>query len=104
MLNKKGYEMSIEELMLDTGKSLENKMTEFETKCYGMSEADIRSQYMQSFTASRCGLEMVVMGIMSDCQEMLAMGAGPRAVEHVRKQMNVAKFILSEMMEQKESV
>jgi hypothetical protein len=44
------------------------------------------------------------MGIMSDCQEMLAMGAGPRAVEHVRKQMNVAKFILSEMMESKESV
>jgi hypothetical protein len=104
MLNKKGYEMSIEELMLDTGKSLENTMTEFETKCYGMSEADIRSQYMQSFTASRCGLEMVVMGIMSDCQEMLAMGAGPRAVEHVRKQMNVAKFILSEMMEHKELV
>jgi hypothetical protein len=80
------------------------KMTEFETKCYGMSEQAIRDQYMNSFTASRCGLEMVVMGIMSDCQEMLAMGAGPRAVEHVRKQMNVAKFILSEMMEQKESV
>jgi hypothetical protein len=80
------------------------KMTDFETKCYGMSEQAIRDQYINSFTASRCGLEMVVMGIMSDCQEMLAMGAGPRAVEHVRKQMNVAKFILSEMMDQKESV
>ena len=76
-------------------------MTEFETKCYGMSTEDIREQYMQSFTARFSGLEMVVMGIMSDCQEMLAMGAGPRAVEHVRKQMNVAKFILSEMMEAK---
>ena len=96
--------MSIEELMLDTGKSLENKMTEFESKCYGMTEADIRSQYMESLTARFSGLEMVVMGIMSDCQEMLAMGAGPRAVEHVRKQMNVAKFILSEIMEHKESV
>ena len=96
--------MSIEELMLDTGKSLENTMTEFETKCYGMSQADIRDQYMNSITAKFSGLEMVVMGIMSDCQEMLAMGAGPRAVEHVRKQMNVAKFILSEMMESKESV
>jgi len=103
MLNKKGYEMSIEELMLDTGKSLENTMTEFETKCYGMSEQDIREQYMESLTAKFSGLEMVVMGIMSDCQEMLAMGAGPRAVEHVRKQMNVAKFILSEMMEAKET-
>jgi hypothetical protein len=79
-------------------------MTEFETKCYGMSQADIREQYMESLTARFSGLEMVVMGIMSDCQEMLAMGAGPRAVEHVRKQMNVAKFILSEMMESKESV
>ncbi len=79
-------------------------MTEFETKCYGMSEADIREEYMNSLTAKFSGLEMVVMGIMSDCQEMLAMGAGPRAVEHVRKQMNVAKFILSEMMEAKESV
>jgi hypothetical protein len=87
MLNKKG-----------------NEMTEFETKCYGMSESDIRDQYMNSITAKFSGLEMVVMGIMSDCQEMLAMGAGPRSVEHVRKQMNVAKFILSEMMEAKEAV
>ena len=79
-------------------------MTEFETKCFGMSKAAIRVQYMESLTAKFSGLEMVVMGIMSDCQEMLAMGAGPRAVEHVRKQMNVAKFILSEMMESKESV
>jgi len=87
MLNKKG-----------------NEMTEFEAKCYGMSESDIRDQYMNSITAKFSGLEMVVMGIMSDCQEMLAMGAGPRSVEHVRKQMNVAKFILSEMMEAKEAV
>lgn len=79
-------------------------MTDFETKCYGMSTEDIRDQYMNSLTAKFSGLEMVVMGIMSDCQEMLAMGAGPRAVEHVRKQMNVAKFILSEMMEAKETV
>jgi len=50
------------------------------------------------------GQEMVVMGILSDCQEMLGMGAGPRAVEHVRQQMNVAKFILCEMMDNKESV
>lgn len=76
-------------------------MTEFEQKCYGMSESDIRAQYMESITARCSGLEMVVMGILSDQQEMLAMGAGPRSVEYVRKQLNVAKFILSEMMEQK---
>ena len=79
-------------------------MTDFETKCYGMSEADIRTQYMESLTAKFSGQEMVVMGILSDCQEMLGMGAGPRAVERVRQQMNVAKLILCEMMDNKESV
>ena len=79
-------------------------MTEFESKCYGMSESDIRVQHMESITAKFSGLEMVVMSIMSDCQEMLAMGAGPRSVEHVRKQMNVAKFILSEMQEAKQTI
>lgn len=77
-------------------------MTDFETKCYGMSTADIRTQYMESLTARFSGQEMVVMGILSDCQEMMAMGTGPRSVEYVRKQMNVAKFILSEMIEAKE--
>jgi hypothetical protein len=76
-------------------------MTEFETKCYGMSEQEIRDQYMESLTAKFSGLEMVVMGIMSDCQEMMAMGTGPRSVEYVRKKMNVAKFILAEMMDAK---
>ena len=80
-----------------------NEMTEFESKCYGMSESDIRVQYMESITARVSGLEMVVMGILSDQQEMLAMGAGPNSVEYVRKQLNVAKFILSEMMDAKEA-
>ena len=78
-------------------------MTEFESNCYGMTEQDIREQYMESITARCSGLEMVVMGIMSDCQEMMAMGTGPRSVEYVRKQMNVAKFILSEMMEARQA-
>ena len=80
-------------------------MTDYaETKMYGMTAVQIRSQYMESLTAKMSGQEMVVMGILSDCQEMLSMGAGPRAVEHVRQQMNVAKFILCEMMDNKESV
>ena len=79
-----------------------NEMTEFESKCYGMSEQAIREQYMSSITARFSGLEMVVMGVLSDCQEMLAMGAGPSSVEYVRKQMNVAKYILCEMQDQKE--
>jgi hypothetical protein len=68
-----------------------------------MSVEDIREQYMESITARFSGLEMVVMGILSDCQEMMAMGTGPRSVEYVRKQMNVAKYILSEMQEAKQA-
>ena len=75
-----------------------------EMKMYGMTEAQIRVQYMESLTAKFSGQEMVVMGILSDCQEMLGMGAGPRSVEYVRQQMNVAKFILCEIMDNKESV
>ena len=44
---------------------------------------------------------MVVAGILSDAQEMLSMGAGPGSVEYVRKQMNIAKFILFEMLDEK---
>ena len=77
------------------------EMTEFETQCYGISEVAIREQYMESVTAKFSGLEMVVMSILSDCQEMMAMGTGPRSVDYVRKQMNISKFILSEMMEAK---
>ena len=72
-------------------------MTEFESKCYGMSEADIREEYMGSITARLSGLEMVAMGVLSDAQELLAMGAA----EQSRKNINIAKFILSEMMEQR---
>ena len=80
-------------------------MTDYsETKMYVMTVQAIRSQYVHSLTAKFSGQEMVVMGILSDCQEMLSMGAGPRAVEHVRQQMNVAKYILCEMMDNKESV
>ena len=70
-------------------------MTEFETKCYGMTEAAIRTQYMESMTAKFSGLEMVVMSILSDCQELGTMGR----TEAVRKQLNVAKFILDKMMD-----
>ena len=74
-------------------------MTNFETQCYGMTEQAIREQYMDSITAKFSGLEMVVMGVLSDAQELLAMGRN----ESARKQMNIAKFILSEMMDAKVS-
>ena len=76
------------------------KMTEFEQNCYGMSADDIRDEYMHSLTGKLSGHEMVVMSILSDVQELVAMGR----TEAVRKQLNIAKFILCEMMDAKESV
>ena len=75
------------------------EMTEFETQCYGISEVAIREQYMESVTAKFSGLEMVVMGILSDSQEMLERDYFTK--DDVRKQLNIAKFILSEMMDAK---
>ena len=74
-------------------------MTPFEKNCYGMTESDIREQYMDSLTARLSGLEMVVMGILSDAQELLALGA----TNDSRQYMNRAKFILSEMMDAKQT-
>ena len=76
-------------------------MTEFESKCYGMTEQAIREQYMQSFTAQRCGLEMVVMGLLSDAQELQTFGHA-QALDQSRKNMNIAKFILSEMIDRRD--
>ena len=73
-------------------------MTEFEKNCYGMTEADIREQYMNSITAELSGLEMVAMGVLSDAQELMTFGHA-QATDQARKNVNIAKFILSEMME-----
>lgn len=78
-------------------------MTDFESKCYGMTQEAIRAQYMQSLTARFTGLEMVVMGLLSDAQELQTFG-NEQALEQSRKTMNIAKFILSEMLDAKEAV
>jgi hypothetical protein len=66
-------------------------MTEFEKNCYGMTEAQIRQQYLESITVKLSGVEMLVAGILSDCQEMLEMGYDK---DSIRKQLNIAKFCL----------
>ena len=73
-------------------------MTEFEKNCYGMTEADIREEYMNSITARVSGLEMVAMGVLSDAQELMTFGHA-QATDQARKNINIAKFILSEMMD-----
>ncbi len=77
-------------------------MTEFESKCYGMTEVDIREEYMGSITARLSGLEMVAMSVLSDAQELMSFG-NDQATDQARKNINIAKFILSEMMEAKMS-
>ena len=62
-------------------------MTEFEQKCYGMTEEDAREEYINGITGRLSGIEMVVASILSDCQEMLEMGHDKDAV---RKQLNSA--------------
>lgn len=75
-------------------------MTEFEKRCYGITEADIREQYMGSLTARLSGVEMVAMSVLSDAQELMSFG-NDQATDQARKNINIAKFILSEMMESK---
>ena len=73
-------------------------MTEFEKNCYGMTQEAIRDEYMNSITARLSGLEMVAMGVLSDAQELMTFGHD-QAIDQARKNINIAKFILSEMME-----
>ena len=86
-------------------------MTQYqrEIAMYGMTTEDIKEQYMESITAKLSGLEMVVAGILSDVQELTAYqhaaDVNSKATkELIRKQLNVAKYIIFEMMDQKERV
>lgn len=72
-------------------------MTEFEKNCYGMPEVAIREEYLNGLTARLSGVEMVVAGILSDCQEMLEMGYDK---DYIRKQLNIAKFCLFSTMKE----
>ena len=68
-----------------------------------MSQDDIRSNIINSITTKMAGIEMTVMGILSDCQEMIALKnpsiPSPESDEYIRKQLNIAKFILSEQIQ-----
>lgn len=79
-------------------------MNEAEKRMYGMSAEDIQEQYMDSLTAKLSGLEMVVAGLLSDTQELMAMGGNEKnpLIEQARKNLNIAKFVLFEMMDRRE--
>lgn len=72
--------------------------TEREIKMFGMTAAEVREQFGNSLTARFCGVEMVVMSIMSDVQELLATNADREMVnEEVRQLMNIGKLLLSDL-------
>ena len=75
-----------------------------ETKMYGgLTEKQIRERYIKSITAKLSGQEMVIAGLLSDCQEMIAMKnpsiPAPLTDELIRVNLNIAKFILFEMLD-----
>ena len=83
-----------------------NETYKREMNMYGMTTDDIRTQYMA--IGQMTGLEMVVAGILSDVQELTAYqhaaDVNSKATkELIRKQLNVAKYIIFEMMDQKET-
>ena len=73
-----------------------------ELEMFGMSTDAIREQYMNSISAKLSGLEMVVAGILSDCQELNS-SFFENKEERIRQQLNVAKFVLFEMSDAKET-
>jgi len=78
---------------------MEREMTDQEMAMFGMDEQSIYDQYINSITTQLSGIEMTVMSIISDAQHVMEHGDNERA----RKYMNIAKYILSEMMDQKRS-
>lgn len=76
-------------------------MTEFEKNCYGMSQEDVREEYLNSITVKISGVEMMVAGLLSDCQEMLEMEFEK---DQIRKLLNIAKFCLFENMKNNREV
>jgi hypothetical protein len=78
-----------------------------EMNMYGMTTEQIKEQYMA--IGRMTGLEMIVAGILSDVQELTAYqhaaDVNSKATkELIRRQLNVAKFVLFEMMDQRETV
>ena len=75
-------------------KTQENKMTQFERDCYGMTIEDINANLINGITTRLSGIEMTIMSVLSDAQQVLEFGDS----EQARKYINVAKFMIGEKM------
>jgi hypothetical protein len=68
-----------------------------EVRMYGCTEAQMREAVESSITFKFTGPAMVVAGMMSDAQEMIAFGGDNEMVrEDQRQLLNRAKFVLFE--------
>ena len=74
---------------------MRSQNSEFDLQCYGCDINEFIAQIRESITYRLSGANMVVMGLMSDAQEELQMGASERA----RQTLNRAKAVLCEVME-----
>jgi hypothetical protein len=64
---------------------------EFELSCYGVTEKHLEETFNSEYV-QMVGIDMYVMGIMSDCQEILEHSDDKEAV---RQLLNRAKYFLS---------
>jgi hypothetical protein len=78
-----------------------NESQKHDIRMYGVSEAELREWLEGSITFRTSGPAMVVAGLMSDCQEMVAYGPYDgdtlaNIMEDQRQTLNRAKWILFE--------
>lgn len=67
---------------------------------YGCNIEEFKASAKQSLTYRHCGGGMLVASLMSDAQELMAMGD----VEQARQTLNKAKALLFDIMEDKMSL
>lgn len=68
--------------------------SKFELQAYGMSEESINKLFLENTLTE---VEMVIAGLLSDCQELLPQdedGKMTNTDDMIRKNLNIAKFIL----------
>ena len=77
-----------------------NMQQEREISMYGVTEAELRTSIESSITFKLSGPMMIVAGMMSDAQEMMAYEQPDfRTIEAQRQLLNRAKWVLFEYMD-----
>jgi hypothetical protein len=98
MLNKKELEMTAtESIRAAVGRNMQQ---EREIGMYGVTEDALRENIESSITFKLSGPMMIVAGMLSDAQEMMAYEQPDfRTIEAQRQLLNRAKWVLFEYMD-----